>query len=103
MPILISLALMLGLFTEVRVPAEGYACLDVRYRHVAYKAVKFERSRLTGSVTLTLAPSFDPAAAILGQPTRSRVVQLKGYDVVSDSQTCECQYYERFRGSCVDE
>jgi len=103
MSTLLVLALQLGIFSEVRAPAEGYACLDVRYRHVVYKATRVERSRLTGRVTLTLPAPFDPAAAILGKPNRGRVVELGGAEVVSDAASCQCLGIAVIQKVCVDQ
>jgi hypothetical protein len=102
MPIVLCLGLLLGIFSEERVPAEGYACLSVRYRGVAYKAVKFERSRLTGVVTLTLRAPLDPLAALLGEKAAERVVELTGYEAVGDSNECACAPVHRLHGVCFD-
>jgi hypothetical protein len=103
MPTAIVLPLLFGLFTEERVPAKGYACLNVRYRGVVYAATRLERTRLTGNVTLTLPAPVDPLDALLGKPPgKGRVVQLSGYDAVVDSLTCTCHESWRLSGRCVD-
>jgi hypothetical protein len=102
MTIVVCLGLLLGVFAEERVPAEGYACLSVRYRGVVYKAVKFERSRLTGVVRLTMRAPLDPLAALLGNRAEERVVELTGYEAVGDSNDCGCLAVHRVHGLCFD-
>lgn len=102
MPMIIAVALLLGLFTEDRIPAEGYACLNVKYRGIVYKATKLERTRLTGGVTLTLPATFNFLSELPGDEVRGRVVQLSGYDAVADSTSCTCPTLAQVQGICID-
>ena len=99
---ILCLGLLLGVFAEERVPAGGYACLSVRYRGVVYKAARFERSRLTGVVRLTMRAPLDPLAALLGEKAAERVVELTGYEAVGDSNDCACAPVHRLHGVCFD-
>jgi len=92
----VTLLVLLGLFTEVRTPRQGYSCLHVQYKGKHYLALKFERSRLTGRVTLTMK---DPYHWGL-EPREGRTIELSGFDVVADSNRCLC--LSPFDGRCID-
>ena len=97
---ILATVMLLGVFTEVRTPRKGYDCLHVKHGEMHYKAIKFERSRLTGQVTLTMK-STDQISPLLGKPARpGRKIQLSGYEAVTDSNQCHCYV---FHPRCIDE
>jgi hypothetical protein len=88
---------LLGIFTEVRTPKKGFECLYVQYKGNRYLAKKFERSRITGRVTLTMPPpnltsGEEIAREILGQKIlrSGREIELSGFEIVTDSNNCTC-------------
>jgi hypothetical protein len=107
--------------SDVRVPQPGYPCLVVSYRGQSFKVARFERSRRSRRVKLTMPtpqPSRSPAVTTTfprppatpspsidgfdpsryfesddpgpssGSARNPRIIEIRGYDLVADSETC---------------
>src|SRR5262245_53940260 len=108
MTTLAVMAVLFGLFTELRTPAKGYECLQVRHQNFHYLALKLERARMTGRVTLTMRRELtfeEKLAPLIHHPDpapspniEGRRIELSGSDMVTDSTDCDCSGWSH----CVD-
>ncbi len=70
------IAILLQLFTDTTVPSSESKCVTVLYGGYAYRAMKVERWRLTGSVTLTMPGGWEAT----GTPPPTTPAQAQQYE-----------------------